>query len=97
MTKAERIAKYLAACHPAESGNSGHNQTFKVACLLYNGWALSVDDTLACLKVYNRKCLPPWSERELIHKAQSAARATHSSPRGHLVGQKTGSQKQSLG
>ena len=85
MTKSERIAKYLEACPAAESGYGGHNQTFKVVCALYKGWALSEEETLMWLRVYNRKCLPPWSERELMHKVQSAARVAHNNPRGYLI------------
>jgi hypothetical protein len=61
----ERIAKYLEAIPGAIAGAGGHKQTFKVACSLYNGWALSEEETLAWLKVYNAKCQPPWSDREL--------------------------------
>ena len=32
----ERIAAWLGAI----SGSGGHNQTFRVACSLYNGWGL---------------------------------------------------------
>ena len=85
MIKSERIANYLEACPAAESGHSGHNQTFKVACTLYNGWALSEEETLMWLSVYNRRCLPPWSERELMHKVKSAVKVAHNNPRGYLL------------
>jgi hypothetical protein len=84
----ERIAKYLAAVPPAISGAGGHNQTFYVACSLYNGWNLSEDQTLAWLKIYNQRCKPKWNEKELAHKAASAARVAHDKPRGHLIGQR---------
>ena len=56
-----------------------------MACLLYNGWALTVDETLAWLKVYNAKCEPPWSDKELAHKVKDAAKAKHEKPRGYLL------------
>ena len=84
-TVQERIAKYLDAMPPAIAGSGGHNQTFSVACSLYNGWNLSEEHTLAWLKVYNERCEPKWSERELAHKAASAAKAEHKKPRGHLL------------
>ena len=83
----DRIAKYLAAIPPAISGAGGHNQTFSVACSLYNGWNLSKEDTLAWLKVYNERCEPKWNDTELAHKAADAARSTHDKPRGHLIGE----------
>ena len=83
----ERIAKYLAAVPPAISGAGGHNQTFSVACSLYNGWNLSEEHTLAWLKVYNERCEPKWNDKELAHKAAEAARSAHNKPRGHLIGE----------
>ena len=59
-TLQERIQAYLDATSPAIAYSDGHKQTFKVACLLYKGWALTVEETLAWLKVYNAKCQPPW-------------------------------------
>ena len=87
LTLQERIAKYLAAVPPAISGAGGHNQTFSVACSLYNGWNLSEEDTLAWLKVYNERCEPKWSDKELAHKAADAARSAYDKPRGHLIGE----------
>ena len=85
-TLQERIQAYLDAIPPAIAYSDGHKQTFKVACLLFNGWALTVDETLAWLKVYNAKCQPPWSDKELAHKAKDAAKAKHEKPRGYLLG-----------
>jgi hypothetical protein len=87
LTHQERIAKYLAAIPPAISGTGGHNQTFSVACSLYNGWNLSEEDTLAWLKVFNERCKPKWNDKELAHKAASAARSARNKPRGHLIGE----------
>jgi hypothetical protein len=83
-TLQERIQAYLDAIPPAIAYSDGHKQTFKVACLLFNGWALTVDETLAWLKVYNTKCEPPWSDKELAHKAKDAAKAKHEKSRGYL-------------
>ena len=85
-TKAERIAKYLDAIPAAIAHQRGHDQTFKVACALFNGWALTEEETLNWLRVYNAKCEPPWSDKELEHKTKEAAKATHEKPRGHLLG-----------
>jgi hypothetical protein len=84
-TKQERIAKYLEAIPKAISGAGGHPQTFKVACALFGGWSLTEEETLAWLKVYNAKCEPPWSDKELEHKAKDAAKAKHDKPRGYLL------------
>jgi len=82
----ERARRYIAKCPPAVSGQRGHDATFHVAALLWNGFGLSETDTLALLSEYNLRCLPPWSEAELVHKVNSAANAHHTDRRGYLVG-----------
>jgi hypothetical protein len=84
MTKNERITAYLAHIPGAISGSGGHDQTFKVACALYNGWCLTEEETFSWLALYNQKCQPRWNERELKHKAASAAKAMHEKRRGYL-------------
>jgi hypothetical protein len=88
-TSIDRARQYLSQIPPAVSGQAGHNKTFAVACALVNGFALSDQDSLALLVEYNSRCRPPWSERELWHKVQSAAAACHHKPRGYLLGQQT--------
>jgi hypothetical protein len=80
----KRIRAYLATIPPAESGNGGHDQTFKVANLLIHGWALSIDKARPYLRGYSALCKPPWSEKELEHKLSEAAKATPVKPRGSL-------------
>jgi hypothetical protein len=53
---------------------------------LVHGFALTDDDALALLREYSERCDPPWSERELLHKIESARNASHTMPRGHLLG-----------
>ena len=90
-TPLERARRYVAKCLPAISGQSGHNATFYVAAVLVHGFALGEADALVLLREFNQRCLPPWSEGELIHKIQSAANANHLLPRGHLLGGENGS------
>lgn len=85
----ERICRYLSKCDAAISGSGGHNTTFNVACILVNGFGLDATKALHFLQIYNQRCQPPWSERELIHKVESAINAQHSKPRGHLIGNGT--------
>ncbi len=63
-----RAAQYLAAIPPAVSGQHGDLRTFQVCCRLTRGFALSDDEALALLVEWNRRCRPPWSERELYDK-----------------------------
>lgn len=68
----ERARKYIAQMPPAVSGQGGHKAAFKVACVLTIGFGLARDTALALLREWNQTCQPPWSERELIHKIESA-------------------------
>ena len=41
------------------------------------------------MQEFNARCDPPWNERELEHKLESAAKVTrHSQPRGYLLGER---------
>ena len=71
----ERAAKYIAKMEAAISGQSGHNACFKVACALVQGFAMTTGEAFALMATdYNPRCEPPWSERELRHKVESAAK-----------------------
>jgi hypothetical protein len=80
----KRIRAYLATIPEAVSGQHGHDATFKVACILIQGWDLSVDEARPHLQAYNALCKPPWSERELEHKLAEAIKAPCSRPYGYL-------------
>lgn len=82
----ERILKYLSACPPAIEGQNGSTQTFAVARSLYNGFALSESEVFQYLQDgYNLRCTPPWSEKELLHKASEATKAEYTKVRGYLL------------
>ena len=68
----DRARKYLAKCPPAVSGQSGHNATFKVACILVLGFQLEQTQALELLRGWNQTCQPPWTDRELEHKVADA-------------------------
>src|SRR5688572_24572842 len=82
----DRARAYLAAMPPAIAGHNGHGLTFAAACALVNGFALEPETALALLREYSSRCVPPWAERELLHKISSAIHAAHLKPRGHLLG-----------
>jgi hypothetical protein len=70
----ERARRYLAALPPAIAGHHGDRHTFRVCCRLTRGFALSDDEALALLAEWNARCVPPWSERELVDKVRRARR-----------------------
>jgi hypothetical protein len=78
-----RAQAYLAKLPGAIAGQGGHDSTFRAACILIEGFGLSVDDAFPLLAEWNVTCQPPWTERDLRHKLESAdARAAN---RGHML------------
>jgi len=72
-----RAAQYVAKCDPAVSGCHGHNKTFTVAMAIVHRFGLTDDQAMSVLlSEFNHRCLPPWSERELLHKIRSAREQT---------------------
>ena len=81
----ERASRYLEALPPAIAGRHGDLHTFCVCCRLVRGFALDDDDALMLLRRWNTRCLPPWSERELIDKISRARRYGREPVGGLLV------------
>jgi hypothetical protein len=81
----DAIMAYINRAPAAISGQRGHDTTLRVARTLYNGFALSRDQVLQWLRVYNRRLSKRWSERELAHKADSVERGKYDKPRGWML------------
>ncbi len=80
-----RALAYLAKLPPAISGQGGHPATYAAATALVHGFGLDPELALSLLMDhYNPRCEPPWSEKELRHKVEDAARKSHSRPHGWL-------------
>lgn len=85
-----RARRYVAAMDPAISGAGGHDATFAVAQVLVRGFGLDRSTALAILlDDYNPRCQPPWSEKDLVHKIESAD-TTSTLPVGYLRDVSTG-------
>lgn len=77
MTEIERAIKYIQTAGGAVSGNGGHNHTFGLACSLFKTFTISGNEVFDLLNQYhNPVCDPPWSDKELKHKVDSAYQAT---------------------
>ena len=57
----DRIRTYVERAPEAISGQGGHNTTLRVARTLYNGFALSRDQVLEWLHVYNARLSEKWT------------------------------------
>lgn len=85
--KVAAASAYLREVDPAISGSSGHDTTFRAACCLVLGFDLSVDEAFGLLwNEYNPRCQPPWSEKEIRHKVESANKQPGN--RGYLLPRK---------
>ena len=68
-----RVEKYLLHCEPAVQGSGGSSTCFRVAVKVARGFALDEDTALDVIeRVYNPRCDPPWTRRELRHKVKQA-------------------------
>lgn len=81
-----RALAYLDKLPPAISGNGGHAATYTAATVLVHGFEIDPERALSLLlDHFNPRCDPPWSEKELRHKVNSAATKSHSQQRGWLL------------
>jgi KaiC/GvpD/RAD55 family RecA-like ATPase len=79
-----RARAYLREIPSAVTGQGGHQQTWEAALAAVRGFDLPPPDAFQVLAEYNQRCQPPWSERELHHKLESAARDGRREP-GYLL------------
>ena len=71
-----RAQAYVDTMPEAISGSGGHDATFAVARKLVQDFGLNDSEAWTILVNYSARCRPPWSEKELQHKLDSA-RAAH--------------------
>ncbi len=80
-----RAVAYLDKMPAAISGQAGHQATWRAAVALARGFDLDEDTTFRILRDhYNPRCEPPWTDKELRHKAVQA-RDSSTLPRGYLL------------
>lgn len=70
--RTERARRCIAKMAPSVSGQGGHNQALKVACVLVQGFDLPLSEARALLAEWNGGCSPPWTDHELDHKIRAA-------------------------
>jgi len=92
----ERVRRYMQTIPPAVSGQGGHNRTLWAARCLVTGFQLSAEDATSHLAEWNLGCLPPWSERELAHKIESAIGTQCDKPAGWLLTEREPSYQSSV-
>ena len=81
----ERARRYVAKMPEAISGQHGHSTMFSVACVLTQGFDLNMGDARVVLEEYNATLTEPFSQKELEHKLQGAAKKESTKGRGYLL------------
>lgn len=80
-----RAIAYLNVLPLAVSGEGGHGKTFAAARVVAHGFAVPEERAFDLLKThYNPRCVPPWSDKELLHKVHDAVTKPCNQPRGWL-------------
>ncbi len=82
-----RIMAYLSACEPGVTDQGRQDRIFTVAVALVRGFSLSPESALPYLMVYNDRCEPPMTERQLQHKLSDATKAR--AEQGYLLREPT--------
>ncbi len=86
----ERAGLYLAKMPESIAGNGGHNALLAAASAMVNGFCLGETDAFDLLKNhFNGRCIPIWSDKELLHKIHEAQSKPPSKPMGWLLNAET--------
>lgn len=77
----ESARRYLKKMPPAVSGQGGHARLYAAATCLVHGFGLEPSIAFDLLKQeFNPRCEPTWSDKELWHKIDDAAKKPHGRP-----------------
>jgi len=71
----ERARRWLSVRDPAIEGSGGDKHTFETAVCIVRGFDLDRETSFSLLAEWNRGCKPPWSERDLRRKIETAERS----------------------
>ncbi len=79
-----RARRYLEKMRPGVAGEGGHTQTFRAAVAAVRGFGLDRAQALDVMRDYNKRCVPPWTDDDLVHKIDDALRQSKT-PDGYIV------------
>lgn len=71
--RVEMAAAFIQGEPACISGQGGQQQLWKIALRLMRTYELPVHTALAMLDTYNTRCLPPWTEQEIVRTLERAA------------------------
>jgi hypothetical protein len=70
-----RARAWLLKADPAVWGEHGGTKMFYCCCKLFQMFGLTMDQAWPLILEYNERAVPPFSEPELVHKLEDAAKA----------------------
>ena len=80
-----RASRYLRSMPESVAGSGGHLALWRASLALVRGFELSGDQALWLLTAeFNPRCIPPWSEKEIVHKVKQASQVAER-PWGYLL------------
>jgi RecA-family ATPase len=85
MTPIEQARAYLRKVDAAVEGHNGSAECFHVAGILRHGFSLSLTDAMIAIGEWNQRCLPPWSDRDLIRKLCEVDKSAPARGHGYLL------------
>ena len=68
----QRAREHVMGLGPAVEGDGGDAHTYRVCATLLDGWRLTIEEALPILRDWNRGCVPPWDEQDLLTKMRNA-------------------------
>jgi hypothetical protein len=67
-----RARAYLSKVPGAVQGSQGDHHTYCVACVLVRDFELPREEALVVFRGWNERCVPPWSDEDLVAKLDRA-------------------------
>lgn len=84
-TPIDRARDYVSKIDGAIQGQNGSGKALNVACVLINGFDLTIDQATPLFEEWSSRCDPPWSPHEIQHKLEEAADKDQDKERGYLL------------
>lgn len=66
--KVSQALRYFRAYPPAVEGEGGDHRTYRAATIAVRDFDLDDDQALTVLSEWNRGCVPPWGQEDLVEK-----------------------------
>jgi hypothetical protein len=94
----DRARRLLEKAEPSVSGQSGHGALLSAAGVLIHGFDLMDHEAHSLLmEVFNPRCMPPWSDKDVRRKISEARKLGSGKPKGYLLSKNAQASKKTTG